>query len=89
MTLANLQELAGIITAAIAILTVVYAVITKMIVGPMIEKHIDTLFQKIDDRYISRKELALLQNAADENHKRTAQEIRDLWGEINQLKIES
>lgn len=83
------QQIAAVITASIGALTIIYAIITKLIVGPMIKAHINTLFEKIDDRYISRKEIALMQQATDEAHRRTAQEIRDIWAEINKLKIES
>lgn len=84
--LASAGEIAGIATAVIAVLSLVYAIITKMIVGPMIKNHIAILFDKIDDRYISRKEILLMQQAQDETHKRTAREIRDIWNEINDIK---
>lgn len=83
------QQIAAVITAAVGILTLIYAIITKLIVGPMIKGHIETLFEKIDDRYISRKEIQLMQQATDEIHRRTTQEIRDIWAEINRLKLES
>lgn len=83
------QQIAAVITAGIGILTIIYAIITKLIVGPMIKAHINTLFDKIDERYISRKEIALMQAASDETHRRTTQEIRDIWAEINRLKIAS
>lgn len=86
ISMEDLTKIAGVITASIGLVSLIYAIITKLIIGPMIDGHIKLLAKEIDDRYITRNEMELLKEAADEKHKQTIEEIRDIWVEINLLK---